>query len=87
MRATVVLGILLAVCRAQTAGATVIQQGAAYSIADMFVDHNQTAGTPGMGSHAHASNVLPPMEEQAIVAANVAGGWFEAEGTRHGRVR
>ena len=85
MRATVVLGILVAACQAQMASATVIQQGAAYSIADSFVDHDGSAGAAGVGSHIHASNTLPvDPEHSTVVAANAAevGGFFQQEEVR-----
>jgi hypothetical protein len=73
MKTTITLGVLMAVCCAPLAEATVINEGAAYAIADNFVDHEGTAGAPGEGSHFHASNVLPvDPTDSTIIAADVA---------------
>jgi len=85
MKFYIVLGVLLAVGHAQVANGTVINDGAAYAIADNFVDHEGTAGAIGEGSHFHASNeqAVDP-ENSTVVAADVAevGGFFQLEEIR-----
>ena len=73
MKTNVMLGVLMVACYAPLANATAINDGAAYAIADNFLDHDETAGTPGEGSHFHASNVLPvDPDNSTVIAANVA---------------
>ena len=85
MKTNIMLGLLVAICHAPTANATVIQPGAAYAIADNFVDHGGTPGTRDEGSHFHASNVPPDdPANSTVVAEDVAevGGFFGTESIR-----